>query len=108
MKNILSKKNIHKLKELSLVKDLVLAFDFDGTLSKIVNNPKKARIRKSTLSLIKKLHNKYIIAIVSGRKLKDIKKLIKFKPDYILGNHGFEERGIKKKGHIKKIGRAHV
>ncbi|OGQ08006.1 MAG: trehalose-phosphatase [Deltaproteobacteria bacterium RBG_19FT_COMBO_46_12] len=77
-------------------------FDYDGTLTPIVSRPEKAVLSKETRALLLALKKspKFLLAIVSGRSLKDIRELVGLKGVYYVGNHGLEvfapKRGIKK------------
>jgi len=77
-------------------------FDYDGTLTPIVSHPEKAILPEETRTLLLALKKnpKFLLAIVSGRSLKDIRKLVGLKGVYYVGNHGLEvfapKRGIKK------------
>src|SRR3989304_667360 len=71
---------------------IALFFDFDGTLSPIVENPEEAVIPDKVKGWLKRLsedkNNK--IAIVKGRALKDIKKRGGLKDVIYASNHGME------------------
>lgn len=70
----------------------VLMLDFDGTLAPIVKSPEKAHMSLKTGNLLQKLCQKpnLYLAVISGRKLEDIKKKVRL-PDIIYGgNHGLE------------------
>lgn len=68
----------------------LLAFDFDGTLSRLTARPQNASVSASTQMLLHEISPLAYTAIVSGRGLKDLKTLIPFKPQYLVGNHGLE------------------
>lgn len=68
----------------------LFAFDFDGTLSKIVKNPDDAKIDRSTLRLLQKLGQIAPVAIISGRSLSDLKIKFDPTPGFLVGNHGLE------------------
>jgi trehalose 6-phosphate phosphatase len=73
------------------LKRILLAFDFDGTLAPIQIKPESACIAKSLLPILKKLkRDGATIAVITGRSLKDVRKRLLFKPDYLVGNHGME------------------
>ena len=80
------------LESLSFTKTL-FAFDFDGTLSKIVRVPLEARINHATESLLSELSKLVPVAIVSGRSIRDLKPRLGFEPSYLVGNHGLEGLG---------------
>jgi trehalose 6-phosphate phosphatase len=100
MKYLFSKNNLIHLQSLSFAKT-VYAFDFDGTLAKIVQLPQDAYMTKLTSQLIRQLNEVAPIAIISGRSVNDLKKRIPFAPKYLIGNHGLE--GIlKNQGTLEK------
>ena len=67
-------------------------FDYDGTLTPIVSHPEKAILSEETKALLLALKKnpKSLLAIVSGRSLKDIRNLVGLKKIYYVGNHGLE------------------
>ncbi|MFC1667305.1 trehalose-phosphatase [Candidatus Omnitrophota bacterium] len=69
-----------------------LFFDYDGTLTPIVSRPGLAKFPRATKSLIKKLGKdpRFTVAIISGRSLKNIKKMVGLKGIVYAGNHGME------------------
>jgi trehalose 6-phosphate phosphatase len=70
-------------------------FDFDGTLSPIVQNPHKAVFDPSSkrgLLRLSKLKG-VTIGLVSGRSLPDLKKKAGLKNVFYSGNHGLELAG---------------
>ncbi|MDP2924407.1 MAG: trehalose-phosphatase [Candidatus Omnitrophota bacterium] len=71
--------------------------DYDGTLTPIVETPQKAILPEETKEILIRLSRrpKCKLAIISGRALKDIKKLIGIKNIIYAGNHGFELEGPK-------------
>lgn len=89
---LFSANSLRILESLSFTQTLY-AFDFDGTLSKIVDVPSEATITDSTDSLLRKLSELAPVAIISGRSLKDLRSRLKFKPKYLVGNHGLEGLG---------------
>lgn len=105
MKYLLNKNNLKVLKSFCSNKEVLFAFDFDGTLAKIVKDPDDVKIDSKILSLILKLKRKFPVAVISGRKLSNLKKVLPFKPDYVVGNHGFEGVGTFKeqKNKTKRI-----
>ena len=72
-----------------------LLFDFDGTLTPIVNRPDLARLPKRTKSLLETLAQTqhYSIGIISGRALDDIKARIAISGITYAANHGLEIDG---------------
>lgn len=76
-----------------------LFLDYDGTLTPIVKKPGLAVLSKTRRSLLKKIARAphFLVAIVSGRMLSDLKKRVSIKGIYYAGNHGFEIAGPKTK-----------
>ena len=69
----------------------VLAFDFDGTLAPIVDDPKRARLPRTTRLLLRKLAGAHTCVALSGRSRADLKnKLAGTGIHRLIGNHGAE------------------
>jgi trehalose 6-phosphate phosphatase len=89
MKPLFSKDGLKILESLCFTPTL-FAFDYDGTLAKIVPNPSDARISERTATLLKALDELAPVGVISGRATKDLKPLLSFRPRYLIGNHGLE------------------
>jgi len=78
---------------------ILLALDYDGTLTPIVSSPEKALLSPNVKKLIISLKNKpnFSIGVITGRALSDIKNLVGIEDIYYAANHGFEieGRGVK-------------
>jgi trehalose-phosphatase len=74
---------------------LYLFLDFDGTLAPIEKYPQNVSLGRGMRNVLKKLASKkdITVSIVSGRQLRDIKKLVGIKGVTYVGNHGFETEG---------------
>ena len=92
MNPLFEKSSLMILESLSFTKTLY-AFDFDGTLSKIVRAPADATITRTTHKLLCQLTKLVPVAIVSGRSIKDLKSRLELQPQYLIGNHGLEGLG---------------
>lgn len=69
----------------------LLAFDFDGTLAPIVDDPEQAEMRTSTSALLKRLAKLYPCAVISGRARRDLlPRIAAIDLAYAIGNHGAE------------------
>lgn len=68
----------------------LLAFDFDGTLAPIVGRPGDARVSTAIAKGLERVGRTLPLAIVSGRRVDDIRERLHFTPRYIVGNHGAE------------------
>lgn len=73
----------------------LLAFDFDGTLAPIVENPDAATMRPTTRRLLERLAALHPTAVISGRSRADCARRLAGIPlvDWI-GNHGLESRSL--------------
>jgi trehalose 6-phosphate phosphatase len=71
--------------------NVVVAFDYDGTLAPVVNRPALARMRRTTRRLLTGVARRYPCAVISGRSLADLTPRIGRIPVWhIIGNHGVE------------------
>lgn len=90
MQNILAPEHAWRIAKLAQQRAL-LAFDFDGTLAPIVDQPDAAGILESTARLLGVLTRQYPVAIISGRALDDVKARLRgVTVATIVGNHGIE------------------
>jgi len=71
-----------------------LFLDYDGTLTPIRNSPDLALLSSSTRRILQDLSSfpQMITTIVSGRAMKEIRKLIGLRNLNYVGNHGLETR----------------
>lgn len=78
-------------------KAIVLFLDFDGTLAPIADTPEKAVIPPETKAVLRKIseNSSFRLAIISGRKLSDIKRMVGIKGVIYCGSHGLEIEGLK-------------
>jgi trehalose 6-phosphate phosphatase len=65
-------------------------FDFDGTLSDIVNDPDSARPVAGATEALGKLAARCPVAVLSGRDLADVTKRVGVPGIWYAGSHGFE------------------
>ena len=71
--------------------NVLLAFDYDGTLAPIATTPAAARMRSTTERLLARVSRRYPCVVISGRMLADISQRVQEIPRwYVFGNHGFE------------------
>jgi trehalose 6-phosphate phosphatase len=90
MKFILSQRNRAILKKFAS-ENVLVAFDFDGTLAPIVSDPDGAGLRPSTQKLLRRVTQLYPCIVVSGRSRKDVRqKLAGVHFREYIGNHGIE------------------
>jgi len=91
MKNILSRANRRVLEELAW-SNVLLAFDYDGTLAPIVREPARARMRQHTRRLLDTLTKLYRVIVISGRGQSDTQEKLRGIGGLcaVVGNHGME------------------
>jgi trehalose 6-phosphate phosphatase len=71
--------------------DLLLGFDFDGTLAPIVDDPAAAAMRSSTRRLLAQAAHLYPCAVISGRREEDVLRLLAgVTVWYVIGNRALQ------------------
>jgi len=70
--------------------EALFAFDYDGTLAPIVEDPVQAPMRPSTSKLLEDLTQLAPVAVISGRSRMDVARFLTGNVDFIIGNHGLE------------------
>jgi trehalose 6-phosphate phosphatase len=74
-----------------LMRKTLLAFDYDGTLAPIVDDPENADMRPRTRELLQETAKRYPTTIISGRSRGQIQKFLRgVQVLEIIGNHGAE------------------
>ena len=90
MRNILSRSNREVLEQFAW-SNVLLAFDYDGTLSPIVPVPARAAMRPTTRMLLGKLTLLYPCVVISGRAHSDVLTRVRGAGiTGVVGNHGVE------------------
>lgn len=90
MRHILCKGNRDLLAQLAW-SNVLMAFDFDGTLAPIVADPDSAGMRARTKKLLAQVCVAYPCAVISGRSQVDVSaRVAGMGVKYIVGNHGLE------------------
>lgn len=74
---------------------VLLLFDYDGTLTPIVDRPDLAVLAPGTKALLAGLHEdkRFVVGIISGRSLEDIRSRVGVNGLVYAGNHGLEIQG---------------
>ncbi len=68
-----------------------LLFDYDGTLSELVNDPRLATIEQRSEAAIHQLTKLIdVVGIVTGRAVRDVQTRLDTSEMVVVGNHGFE------------------
>jgi trehalose 6-phosphate phosphatase len=90
VKDLLSPENQGVLTQFALA-NVLLAFDYDGTLAPIVRDRDHAPMRSSTQALFAAVCELYPCAIISGRARADVARYVNGSSvRYLMGNHGLE------------------
>lgn len=90
---ILAPREIRELRRFAAA-DVLLVFDYDGTLAPIAPTPERAALPAATRELLQQAAARYPTAAVSGRALADISaRLAGTGIRDIFGNHGMEGPG---------------
>lgn len=76
-------------------KNILLLCDYDGTLTPIVDRPEMALLSGDVQKVLARLAGKkqFILGIISGRALEDIKEKVNINGLIYAGNHGLEIEG---------------
>lgn len=90
MKWILAKNNVERIQQVAW-SNLLVAFDFDGTLAPIVAARDNAQMRPETMRLLDSVAHLYPTIIISGRSRDDVMARLGDIPcRKVVGNHGME------------------
>jgi trehalose 6-phosphate phosphatase len=90
VKDILASSNEGVLSQLAWSNTL-LAFDYDGTLAPIVDDPEAAKMRPKTRDVLERLARAYPCIVISGRSQRDALRRMRGTPVFeVIGNHGLE------------------
>jgi trehalose 6-phosphate phosphatase len=81
----------HDLLEMFAWSNVLLAFDYDGTLAPLVDAPARAAMRASTRRLLRRASKLFPCIVITGRAKADaIGRLRNIEVCRVLGNHGAE------------------
>jgi trehalose-phosphatase len=70
--------------------EIFLFLDYDGTLTPIVETPDRAVLSEEMRDTLNRLKEVVPVAIISGRSLEDLRKMVAVEGIYYAGNHGAE------------------
>jgi trehalose 6-phosphate phosphatase len=74
--------------------NVLVAFDYDGTLAPIVARPAEAHMRARTRRLLAAVAERYPCVVISGRSRDDVSRRVDAVPIWhVAGNHGVEPWG---------------
>lgn len=89
MKHAFSPMGKRALRE-TMAREVLLAFDFDGTLAPIVTRPEAASAPSAIALRLARLASLRPVAVISGRAIDDVRTRLGFEPQFVIGNHGAE------------------
>lgn len=90
MRDVLSQAGREVLQQFAW-SNVLLAFDYDGTLAPIVRDPERAAMRATTRRLLGEVAARYPCVVVSGRAQADARRWFRGIPlEEVIGNHGIE------------------
>jgi trehalose 6-phosphate phosphatase len=81
---------LEKMNDFSGRHQLALFLDYDGTLTEIVDDPDRAFLSKEIRSVIRRLSLIIRVAILSGRDVEDVRRLVNVQGIVYAGSHGFD------------------
>ncbi len=87
------------MRALNVMAEPAVFYDFDGTLSEIVNDPGSARLADGAAEALTSLSAQCPVAILSGRDLTDVRERVGLPGLWYAGSHGFELTGPDGKHH---------
>jgi trehalose-phosphatase len=83
----------------TVLHQLAVFLDYDGTLTPIVRRPGEAIVSNSMREILRALAAKVPVAILSGRDLEDLRQRVSIEGIVYAGSHGFDilgPRGLRK------------
>jgi trehalose 6-phosphate phosphatase len=90
VKNILARAQREVLEQLAW-SNVLVGFDFDGTLAPIRSDPGSVELSRATRALLGELAELYPTVVISGRSLRDVERRLAGIPlRGVVGNHGLE------------------
>jgi trehalose-phosphatase len=80
------------LNQIKAASHIILFLDYDGTLVPICREPSLAQLSSDTKKVLRdlSLNPRFSVGIISGRSLREIRKLVGIPHLFYAGNHGFE------------------
>jgi alpha,alpha-trehalase len=84
-----------QIKDHAAGKQIVVFLDYDGTLTPIVERPEQAVLCEEMRNVLRSLAGRCRVAVISGRDLQDVRKLIDLDDILYAGSHGFDISGPK-------------
>ncbi|MGR8920083.1 MAG: trehalose-phosphatase [Gammaproteobacteria bacterium] len=87
---------------------LAVLLDYDGTLTPIVSDYRKAVLPAAMRATLAGLAARHTVAVVSGRDLEDVRRLVGLDAVFYSGSHGFELAGPGGWHHTQEAARTYL
>ena len=87
---------------------VAVLLDYDGTLTPIVADYRKAKLGASMRSTLQALAERHTVAVISGRDLGDVRRLVGLDSLFYSGSHGFELSGPDDYSHVHEQAAAYL
>src|SRR3989339_69757 len=85
--------SIEKIRIRARDRQLLVSLDYDGTLTPIVERPERAVLSGEMRRIVSELADLCTVAVISGRDLSEVKRLVGLDKIYYAGSHGFDISG---------------
>ncbi len=96
------------LQSLKDASKLAILLDYDGTLTPIVSDYRRARLADAVRSTLGRLAEQHTLAVISGRDLEDVRRLVSLDSIFYSGSHGFELAGPDGYAHTHELAAAYL
>ncbi|SNB46881.1 trehalose-phosphatase [Geobacter sp. DSM 9736] len=85
--------SLDEIRERCRGRRLAIFLDYDGTLVPIAETPDRALMSDETRSVVTDLARRCTVAVISGRDLPDVRRLVALDSIFYAGSHGFDMGG---------------
>ncbi|RJR48581.1 MAG: trehalose-phosphatase [Desulfobacteraceae bacterium] len=85
--------SIEEIRGRAVNRRLLVSLDYDGTLTPIVERPEKAVLSPEMRRTVSELADLCTVAVITGRDLSEVKRLVGLGKIYYAGSHGFDISG---------------
>jgi len=86
---------MEEIKEEATGREVAVFLDYDGTLTPIVDSPDQAVLSDRMRAKVMTLAKLCTVAVISGRDLQDVRKMVGIEGIFYAGSHGFDIAGPK-------------
>ncbi|RJR30167.1 MAG: trehalose-phosphatase [Desulfobacteraceae bacterium] len=85
--------SIEEIRDRAGKRRFLVSLDYDGTLTPIVERPEKAVLSAEMRRRVSELADLCTVAVITGRDLAEVKRLVGLGKIYYAGSHGFDISG---------------